>query len=538
MSHDYDYLVIGSGFGGSVSAMRLTEKGYSVAVLEAGNRYQPKDFPKTNWNLRKFVFMPKLGLRGIMRYSLFPHALVLTGAGVGGGSLVYANTLYEPPASFFKKGKWSKLLDWEQALKPHYATAKRMLGVVESPFEGPGDLFLKSCAEELGRGETYRRTPVGIFFDKPGKETPDPYFGGEGPARTGCTLCGACMVGCRVGAKNTLDKNYLYFAEKGGAEILPGRTAIAIRPLAEGGYEVIHERSGAWFRKDRRTTSARGVVLSAGVLGTVKLLANSKLKGFLPNLSDRLGMRVYTNSESILAVSARGFDKDFSKGIAISASVYPDDKTHMEVVRYPKGSNLINLLAVYLTDGGSRLTRPLKFLGNFLKHPIDFIRIKIPFRWAERTSILLAMQTVENYMRLVPKKLGRGIRLTTRVEKGNEIPTYIPLANQIAKRMAEKMDGIPQSSINEVLLNAPATAHILGGAAMGETAEDSVIDAHNQVHGYVDLYVCDGSMVPGNLGVNPSLTITAMTEHAMSKIPSKREKNHDHDAEPELMVTP
>ena len=525
MHDDYDYLIIGSGFGGSVAAMRLTEKGYRVGVLEAGRRWKKEDFPKTNWNLRRFVFMPFLGLRGIMRFSLFPHVMVLSGAGVGGGSLVYANTLYEPPQRFYKQGAWSKLLDWEKALTPHYATAKRMMGVTQSPFKGPGDKALEDCARDLGREHTFQPTPVAVHFGQPGETTPDPYFDGEGPDRVGCTLCGGCMVGCRVGAKNTLDRNYLYFAEKGGAQILPERMVVDIKEVEEGKYRVTTERSGAWFFKDRQTLTCRGVILSAGVLGTMKLLHRSKLNGSLPKLSPRLGDKVCTNSESILGVTAHNDDVDYSQGLAITASVYVDDDTHMEVVRYPKGSGLISTLGVYLTDGGTRFQRWAKFLGNTLRHPIASLRIRWPFKWAQRTSILLAMQTIENYIRLEPKRLGSWLRLTTRVEKGKGIPTYIPLANQVARDFANRVGGTPQSSVNEVLWNAPATAHILGGAPMGETAEEGVIDAYNRVHGYKNLYVCDGSMVPGNLGVNPSLTILAMTEHAMSHIPFKDEAN-------------
>ncbi len=540
MKYDYDYIIIGSGFGGSVSAMRLSEKGYRVAVLEIGNRFKKEDFPKTNWNLKKFVFAPKLGFRGIMRYTLFPHVMILSGAGVGGGSLVYANTLYEAPERFYKQGDWAKLLDWEKALKPHYATARKMMGVVDSPFEGPGDRVLKDCAKELGREHTYRPTPVAVYFGQPGENAKDPYFDGNGPERTGCTLCGGCMVGCRVGAKNTLDRNYLYFAEKQGATVIPQRKVVDVRPLEGGGYEVISEKAGAWFRKDRQALKSRGVIFSAGVLGTMNLLHNCKESGSLANLSDRLGSRVCTNSESILGVTAKNFEEDYSKGVAISASVYVDEKTHMEVVRYPKGSGLISLLAVYLTDGGGRLKRLANFVGNFFRHPVDFVRLKWPFRWAERTSILLAMQTLENYIKLKPKKFGPFKWMTTQMEKGKEIPTYIPVANQVTRRFAEKTNGMPQSSINEVMLNAPVTAHILGGAPMGETHEEGVIDPYNRVHGYENMYICDGSMVPGNLGVNPSLTIMAMTEHAMSHIPEKDPKEANDEKEthkiPQMVV--
>ncbi len=521
MGYDVDYAVIGSGFGGSVSAMRLAEKGYSVAVLEAGRRFEKEDFPKTNWNIRNFVFAPALGLKGFMRYTLLRHVLILSGAGVGGGSLVYANTLYEPPEAFYQSGPWAKLRDWKTALAPHYAEAKRMLGVTTSRFEGPGDRVLRDCAEELGRGHSFTPTPVGVYFGKPGVEAEDPFFGGEGPARTGCTLCGGCMVGCRVGAKNTLDRNYLYFAEKRGARILPERTVRDIRALPEGGYEIVHERSGAWLRKDRKRLRVRGVVLAAGVLGTMGLLFRCRMSGSLPGLSPRVGDKVCTNSESILGVTARNDETDFARGIAISASVYVDEHTHMEVVRYPKGSGLISTLAVYLSEGESHLRRLGDFATNLVRHPIDFFRVRWPYHWAERTSILLAMQTLENYIELVPRKMLGIFFLASRLEHGKKIPTNIPLANQVTRRFAEKVNGIPVSSFNEVLFNSPVTAHILGGAPMGETPEDGVIDKDNKVFGYDNFYICDGSMVPGNLGVNPSLTITAMTEHAMSKIPPK-----------------
>jgi len=521
VAYDYDYVIIGSGFGGSVSAMRLSEKGYSVAVLEAGRRFDKEDFPKTNWNIRKFVFLPALKLKGFMRYTLLRHVMILSGAGVGGGSLVYANTLYEPPEAFYSNGPWARLNDWRKALAPHYATAKRMLGVTQSKFEGPGDRILKECADELGRESHYQPTPVGIYFGEAGVEAADPYFDGEGPARTGCTLCGGCMVGCRVGAKNTLDRNYLHFAEKKGAQVLPERTVLDISPLPEGGFAVTHERTGAWFFKDRQVMRVRGAVLSAGVLGTMKLLFRCKSKGSLPNLSPLLGRKVCTNSESILGVTARDDQVDYSKGIAISASVFIDEDTHMEVVRYPKGSGLISTLTVYLSEGDTHLRRLGNCVAQLVRHPIDFLKVKWPYHWAQRTSILLAMQTIENYIELAPKKLAGIFFLVSKQEPGKGIPTNIPIANQVTRRFAEKANGMPVSSFNEVLLNSPVTAHILGGAPMGSSAEDGVIDSRNRVFGYENLYICDGSMVPGNLGVNPSLTITAMTEHAMSHIKSK-----------------
>jgi len=519
---DFDFLVIGSGFGGSVSAMRLSEKGYRVGVLEAGRRFEATDFPKTNWNLRKYIHMPKLGLKGFMKYSLLPDVMILSGAGVGGGSLVYCNTLYVPPDTYFNNKRWAHLADWKSELKPHYDTAKKMLGVTESPFTGVGDLQLKEIAEDLGRGDTYTNTPVGVFFGKPGEEVPDPYFNGEGPDRAGCTFCGGCMVGCQHNAKNTLDKNYLYFAEKKGAQVFPEHQVTDIRPLPGGGYEVDTQETGALFFKKKRTFTTRGIVLSAGVLGTLKLLMSCKANGSLPNVSDQIGRHVCTNSESIVGATARKKGVDYSEGIAISASIFPDEHTHVEVVRFPKGSDFNSFLSVYLTDKGTKWTRPFKFFANAFKHPIDFFKAIWPFGWAEKSNILLVMQTLENYIHIVPKGKKK-IRLSSVMKKGQEIPTFIPLANEIAKRMGEKMNGIPQSSLNEVLLNIPVTAHILGGASIASSSSEGVIDQYHRLFGYEHFYICDGSMIPANLGVNPSLTITAMSEYAMSHIKNKAE---------------
>jgi cholesterol oxidase len=452
---------------------------------------------------------------------------VLSGAGVGGGSLVYANTLYVPPDAFFRSPAWVPSKDWREALLPHYRMAQFMLGVTQNTFEGAPDKLLASIAKDRGQANTYVTTPVAVYFGEPGKRAKDPYFGGAGPDRTGCTLCGGCMVGCRFGAKNTLDKNYLYFAEKLGAQVEPMRTVIDVRAVP-GGYEITHERSGAWVAKDRQVIRAKQVVLAAGVLGTVKLLLECKERGSLPHVSAQLGERVRTNSEAIIGVTTSDAQAGYSQGIAITSSFHPDEHTHVEVVRYSEGSDALQPLATLLTDGGPGAPRPLKFLGNVLKQPLKFLGTLWPFGKAKRGIFLLVMQTLDNSIALkLRRKWTRLFRkaIDTSLGQGTPNPTYIPLGNEIARTFAARVKGgIAYSSIPEVLLDVPTTAHILGGAVMGANANEGVIDETNQVFGHPGLYVCDGSMIPANLGVNPSLTITAMAEHAMSLIPVKEGK--------------
>jgi cholesterol oxidase len=527
---DYDWIVVGSGFGGSVSALRLAEKGYRVALLECGRRYRDQDFARSTWDLRRYYWMPKLGLRGIFRMTAFKDVFIVSGSGVGGGSLGYANTLYRARPAFFSDPQWAALGDWESDLQPHYDTAERMLGVTDYPLEGPADALLREYGEEIGVGDTYKHTRVGAFFGEAGREVPDPYFGGEGPPRSGCIGCGSCMVGCRHNAKNTLVKNYLWFAEKLGVEILPERQVTDLTPVPGGaedgsdGYQVTSERSGSWLRKRRRTVTARGVVIAAGALGTNKLLADCRHRGTLPRLSARLGELVRTNSESINAVTAPSDERNFAKSVAISSSIYPDPDTHIEVVTYGPNADSMSYLFTLLTGKGSRATRPLLWFGQVLRHPLRFLRLLSPLRWSRRTVILLVMQTLDNAIRLRPKRriFGRGIRLQTEQDPDKPNPTFIPAADHVARWMAERTGGIAQSGINEAIFNIPTTAHILGGAAIGADPEHGVVDHRNRVFGYENLMVCDGAAIPANPGVNPSLTITALAEHAMEQVAPKQ----------------
>ena len=525
--YDYDWLVIGSGFGGSVSALRLAEKGYSVAVLECGRRFRDEDFAESAWNLRRYFWMPRLGLRGIFRMTLFKDVFIASGNGVGGGSLGYANTLYRARPAFFDDRQWDGLADWDSELAPHYETAERMLGVADYEEPTAADSLLREYGEEIGVGDTYSQTRVGIFFGKPGEEVADPYFGGEGPTRTGCTRCGSCMLGCRHGAKNTLVKNYLWFAERLGAEIRPERQVTEIKPLGAGdgteGYEVTTEHPGAWVRKRRRTMTARGVVVAAGAQGSNQLLANCKHTGALPRLSDRLGEAVRTNSESIQAVTARDDSHDFSKAVAITSSIYPDPDTHIEVVTYGRKGDALSRLFTPMTGEGTRLTRPLKWLAAMWRHPLQAARLLWPGAWSRRTVILLVMQSLDTAMSLRPRRklLGRGVRLQTEQDPERPNPTFIPAAEAAARWFAERTGGIAQSGLTESTMNIPTTAHILGGAVIGAGPESGVIDAQHRAFGYENLLVCDGSAVPANPGVNPSLTITALAERAMVAIPPK-----------------
>jgi len=518
--------VIGSGFGGSVAAMRLAQKGYRVVVIEAGKRWSGDDFPKSSWDARRYLWAPAIGCRGIQRMTLMKHALVLGGVGVGGGSLVYGNTLIRPMASFFEHPTVAAM-GGAEAITPYYDLAERMMGVVANPRITEADRLVRETAEEYGRGDTFTPSPVGVYFGSAGEVAADPYFGGEGPERVGCTSCGGCFIGCRVGAKNTLDRNYLYFAEKLGAEVLAESRVVRLTPIGdagEAGYQLSLKATGAGGRSE--SCEVGGVVVSAGVVGTVALLAAARERGDLPRISPRIGDAVRTNSEVIVGVSARDRKADLSKGISASTSVFPDDHTQIQADRYAAGSDSMMMLSTLMVDGGGALWRPLRLLAAILRHPIDALRTLWPFGRARRTIILVVMQDRDSSLRFVRRRrwwwpFSR--RVDSALGDGESVPTYIPIANDFARRLAKRMNGIPMSATSEVLLNRPVTAHILGGCPTGDDGASGVIDRDHRVHGYSNLMVCDGSVIPANLGVNPALSILALSERAMAKVPAKSE---------------
>jgi cholesterol oxidase len=517
---EVDVVVIGSGFGGSVAALRLTEKGYGVAVLEAGRRFDESTLPETSWRVRSFLWAPRLGCYGIQRISLIKDVMVLAGAGVGGGSLNYANTLYEPLAPFYADPQWGHITDWRDELAPFYDQAKRMLGVVENPSTTPSDEVMREVAEEMGVGDTFHPTPVGVFFGQPGVEVPDPFFGGAGPPRRGCTECGECMTGCRHGAKNTLLQNYLYLAERAGAQVHPLTTVTTVRPLPDGRYAVDTERTGAWVRKHRRTFVAEDVVVAAGTMGTQRLLHRMRDEGHLPHLSPRLGELTRTNSEAILGARTFRRDVDFTKGVAITSSFHPDEHTHIEPVRYGKRSNMMGLLTTALADGGGR-ARPLTWLREVARHPVTLLRNLSMRRWSEQIIIALVMQTRDNSITCFTKRgwLRRHV-LTSRQGHGEPNPTWIPVGHEAVRRIATKIKGFAGGGWNDVF-NVPMTAHFLGGAPIGDAPDRGVLDPYHRAYGHPGLHVVDGAAVSANLGVNPSLTITAQSERAMSFWPNR-----------------
>lgn len=528
----FDYVVVGSGFGGGVSAMRLAEKGYRVLVLERGKRFEDKDFPRSNWNVRKFLWLPFLRCFGIQQISLLNGVMVLRWSGVGGGSIAYANVLEIPDDRLFAAPAWRHLADWKSVLMPHYRTAQRMLGVAQNPRLLEADAQLKEIATEMGRADTFRPTNVGVFFGPEGQDVADPYFGGEGPPRRGCNFCGACMVGCRYNGKNSLMKNYLYFAEKHGAEILPEAEVADIRPLAapqsDGArYEVVYRRSTSWLFRPARRIRACNVIVSGGVLATLNLLFHCRdTARSLPQLSPHLGDMVRTNNESLTGALSRSRKVDYSKGVAITSVFQADEVTHIEPVRYPNGSSLMRMLTFPMaaTDGGLPVTL-LKLLWFALRHPLDFLRMWFLPGWAARTTILLVMQTEDNLMRL---RQGRNLftlfrrGLVAEHDADRVVPARLPVADEATRRLSARQGGFAAVSTGAGLLNIPLTAHILGGCPFGRDAAEGVVGLDCQVHNYPGLYVVDASTVPANPGINPSLTIAAMAEYAMSRIPPKK----------------
>lgn len=546
--YDYDFVVVGSGFGGSVSAYRLSQKGYRVLVVEQGRRWTPETLPRSNWKFWDYLWRPALGLRGFLSLRLFRHVMILHGNAVGGGSITYAQTLLVPPDSVWREGNWAGLDDWERVMPEHYATAKRMLGVTENRRPGPADEKLREMARAGGVEDSFYYTDVGVFFgddeDAPGTEYPDPFFDGAGPPRKSCIGCGGCMVGCRYGAKNTLDQNYLYLAERRGAEVRAETRVVDVKPLGRtdggDGYEVSTTPTFARGKKTRTRITARSVVFAASSLGTQGLLFELRDKGSLPDISRDLGKRVRTNSESILGVRYPGCEEDLSKGIAIGSGIHIDQHTHIEAVRYPDGSNLLSSLLTVLTGGRPGPVRILHWFAAvarlLVKRPVKGFRSLLPWRFSRETVIFLVMQTIEGHIDMRWTRPWYWPFSKTLTSHGDPIPSFIPEANAFTRKAAEATGGVGLGSFSEITLNVPMTAHCMGGCAMADTPAKGVVDAHNRVFNYQNLYVVDGSMLSANLGVNPSLTITALAERAMSFIPARQTETLETEEEAVVAV--
>ncbi|MFC2133751.1 GMC oxidoreductase [Bacteroidota bacterium] len=518
-NYDYDYIIIGSGFGGSVAALRLSEKGYKVLVIEKGKWYHNEDFPKSNWNLKRWLWLPILRFYGFFKITFYKHVGILSGVGVGGGSLMYANTLPIPKKEFFKAKSWAHLADWEKELTKHYKTSRKMLGVVKSTRLESGDKALQQLAKDIGKSRQFEHTDVGIFFGEPGKTVKDPFFKGEGPERTGCTFCGACMIGCRENAKNTLDKNYLYLAQSNGARIKAESKVYDVKPINDSnganGYKVSWKSSTKIIKRRGEFTS-KGIVFAGGVLGTIPLLLDLK-ENSLPKLSDMVGHGVRTNSESLMGVIAPQKETVFSDGIAIGSILHTDKHSHLEPVRYPSGSGFWRLQISPLVQGKNVFTRLLKAKWEIFKHPIRYFKFYFVRDWAKKTQILLYMRTISGTLRFTKGKF----RMKSSIGDGTLPTAFLPEGVELAQKYSKIVHGTPGALLSEIVLGIPTTAHILGGAVMGKDSSEGVIDKNNKVFGYENMYICDGSMISANPGVNPSLTITAISERAMSKVKGK-----------------
>lgn len=517
---DYDYVIIGSGFGGSVSALRLSEKGYKVLVIEKGKWFASEDFPKTNWNLKKWMWEPKAKLHGFFKMTFLNHVTVVSGVGVGGGSLTYANTLPVPKEEFFNSGSWANLNNWKTILKPFYDTAYKMLGAAINPKLDVADLTIKDIAKDLGKEDSFEPTKVGVYFGESGRTVKDPYFGGKGPDRTGCVHCGTCMTGCRFNAKNTLDKNYLYLAQQLGLKIIAEKEVFNVEPLdantGETGYKIEYKSSIG--KKELSSVTSKGVIFSGGVLGTVPLLLELK-DSTLPNLSDKVGANVRTNNESLLFItSTEKESKDYSKGLAIGSILHTDENSHLEPVRYGEGSSFFRLLTIPTIHSKYTIVRLFGILGLIVKNPVRYFKTIFAKNYSTRTTVLLFMQTLDSTLRI---KRGKITRMKTVTESGEKPNAFIPEALELGKKFAEKIQGIPFANFTDSLFGSPTTAHILGGAVMGTDRSEGVIDKNCNVYGYENMMVCDGAMISANPGVNPSLSITAISEYAMSQIPEK-----------------
>jgi cholesterol oxidase len=547
LQYDFDFIVIGSGFGGSVAAHRLSEKGYRVAVMEMGRRWTPETLPRTSWSLHRWFWRPKLGLRGFFNMRFFRHVTIFHGCAVGGGSITYACTLLMPPQKVWSSGSWTGLADWQSEMPHYYETAGHMLGATENTILGPADLLLKQTAEAVGVGNTVYRTKVGIFQaaeGKAGNETfADPYFSGKGPQRTTCIGCGGCMMGCRFGAKNTLDLTYLYLAEACGTKIFPETQVVDVKPLSDSsdgsaGYEVRTRKSTSWPRSHSQRFTARGIVFSASSLGTMELLFRLREKNSLPRISSQLGKHVRTNSESLIGARMPGYHEDLSKGIAIGSGVYIDEHTHIEAVRYPAGSDVMGVLTTILTNGRPGPQRIALWLGNvlrsFLRQPWKTLRVLQPWGWAREFVILLCMQALDNEIEMRWARPWFWPFRKFLASHGSKVPTYIPKANEFAEKFAQLTGGFPMSMLPEILFDVPGTAHCIGGCVIADSSTNGVVDSQHRVFGYRNMYICDGSVVAANLGVNPSLTITALAERAMSFIPPAAEADWN-DAAPNCL---
>jgi cholesterol oxidase len=518
---EYDFVIIGSGFGGSVSALRLTEKGYKVLVIEKGRKYDPEDFPKTNWHLRKWLWLPSFRFFGFFKMTFFRHVGILTGVGVGGGSLVYANTLPRPAKEFYTSGNWSGLADWERELKPYYDVSEKMLGAGLNPKLYDSDIVLKELSDRLGKGQLFEPTNVSVFFGEPEKRVADPYFNGLGPEREGCSFCGSCMTGCRHNAKNSLDKNYLYLAAEKGADILPEHRVTKVRPAdapdGSKGYTIVFRKQTSFLFAANKKVHCNGVILAGGVLGTTRLLLDMKRRT-LPLLSEKTGGYIRTNNESLVLIDSRDYSKDFSKGIAIGSIFPPDENSHVEPVRYGSGSGFWKLLGVPLTHGKNAFIRIIRLLYHLVRHPFSWLHIYMTKDHAKQSVILLFMQHLNSTL-----NLKKGLfNLRSEMSGGNAPTAFMPESKKVAEQVSEIIKGKPFVLVTEAVTGMPTTAHILGGSVIGRSKSEGVIDVNQKVFGYENMYVCDGSAVSSNPGVNPSLTITAMSERAMDMISPKK----------------